>query len=897
MRRLRLTTRRRQVLAALGAVVVLVVVVAIVGVVRSSAPIRTSSQFVTGTAEPGTIAGSGPVKLDTTLYFPSKTPAPAVLLAHGFGSSKSALDSQARSLARAGFVVLAYSARGFGSSTGLIHLDAPDYEVADARKLIDYLATRPEVRLDAPGDPHVGVAGSSYGGGLALLTAGYDHRVDAVAADITWNDLGRSLFPNAAADAPGGVFKKLWAAYLFGGAASVSPNVRGSGTAPASSAQSGCGRFSAEICSAYQQLAQGNSPDVSLLPLLSASSPASILNKITAPTLLTQGEQDSLFPLSEADANARGIAANGTPVAVRWRAGGHDTGSGTDQAQSDARRWFQDVLVRDRPSPSFELTLRGAGLSAQSGERVSDTLKVKGGYPTAGAGKSVDAKAVVVKGSSQSIAAPPGGSPAALSSLPGLSDLLDLAGSTSSFDALATIPGQVAAFDSDPLSARLLVTGASTVTLSITPVSTTDATLFVALRDVSPTGAQTLPAQLVNPISLVGLTPGQPVTVTVALPSVVTQIESGHRLRLTVSTTDQAYLLPTDPRAYTVALVGGSAPVAVPSIPTETVRSGTAYVWLIVGGIVAVICLAIGALVSMRVRRGSKVGGSKVGGSKVGGGRVGIGAKGFGTDAAPVVVTDLVKEYRDGFRAVDGVSFRVERGQIVGLLGPNGAGKTTTLRVLMGLIHPTSGSVEIFGAPATPGAVVLSRVGAFVEGPGLLPHLSGRANLRLYWAATGRPAEDAKFETALEIAGLGSSVDRRVKTYSQGMRQRLAIAQAMLGLPELLVLDEPTNGLDPPQIAEMRNVLRSYAATGRTVVVSSHLLAEVEQTCTHVVVMHKGRLVAAGAVDEVAGLGSVTLSVDDPDEARRVLAAAGIEATAVPSRRALEDVFLELVGE
>jgi ABC-2 type transport system ATP-binding protein len=866
MRRLRLTTRRRQLLAALGAVVVLVLAVGVVGVFRSSSPIRTTSQLIAGTVEPGTGAGSGPVRLDTTLYFPSKTPAPAVLLAHGFGSSKTALTAQARSLARAGFVVLAYSARGFGASTGLIHLDAPAYEVADARKLIDYLATRPEVRLDAPGDPHVGVAGSSYGGGLALLTAGYDKRVDAVAADITWNDLGRSLFPNAATDPAGGVFKKLWAAYLFGGAASV-----GSGTG---SGTSGCGRFSTEICAAYQQLAQGNSPDPALVPLLSASSPASILSQITAPTLLTQGEQDSLFPISEADANARGIAATGTPVAVRWRAGGHDTGSGTDQAQSEAKRWFHDVLDRGRPSPSFELTLRGAGLSAQSGQRVSDTLKVKGGYP-----KSVDMKSIDVHGTSQSIAAPPGGSPAALSSLPGLSDLLDLAGSTSSFDALATIPGQVASFDSDPVNARLLITGGSTVTLSITPVSTTDATLFVALRDVSPNGAQTLPAQLVNPVSLAGLTPGRPVTITVALPSIVTQIESGHRLRLTVSTTDQAYLLPTDPRAYTVALAGGSATVAVPSIPTVIVRSGTAYVWLIVGGIVAVICLALGALVSMRVRRGD---------STV--------PRPSGSDAAPVVVIDLVKEYRDGFRAVDGVSFRVERGQIVGLLGPNGAGKTTTLRVLMGLIHPTSGSVEIFGAPATPGAVVLSRVGAFVEGPGLLPHLSGRDNLRLYWAATGRPAKDAKFETALEIAGLGSSVDRRVKTYSQGMRQRLAIAQSMLGLPELLVLDEPTNGLDPPQIAEMRNVLRSYAATGRTVVVSSHLLAEVEQTCTHVVVMHKGRLVAAGAVDDVAGLGSVTLSVDDPDEARRVLAAAGIEATAVPSRRALEDVFLELVG-
>ncbi len=214
----------------------------------------------------------------------------------------------------------------------------------------------------------------------------------------------------------------------------------------------------------------------------------------------------------------------------------------------------------------------------------------------------------------------------------------------------------------------------------------------------------------------------------------------------------------------------------------------------------------------------------------------------------------------------------------------------------MGLIAPTAGEVRVFGELIEPGARVLSRVGAFVEGPGSLPHLSGRENLRLYWAATGRPDAEADFDTALEIAGLGSSLERRVKTYSHGMKQRLAIAQSMLGLPELLVLDEPTNGLDPPQIAEMREVLQRYAQTGRTVIVSSHLLAEVEQTCTHVVVMHKGRLIAAGSVAEIAGAGGVQLAVDDPAHAAEVLAAAGISAEAVPARRALEDVFLDLVG-
>ncbi|MGH3625421.1 MAG: ABC transporter ATP-binding protein, partial [Sciscionella sp.] len=277
------------------------------------------------------------------------------------------------------------------------------------------------------------------------------------------------------------------------------------------------------------------------------------------------------------------------------------------------------------------------------------------------------------------------------------------------------------------------------------------------------------------------------------------------------------------------------------------------------------------------------------------------------------------------------LSFRVERGQVLGLLGPNGAGKTTTLRMLMGLVRPTGGSIRVFGHRISQGAPVLSRIGCFVEGAGFLPHLSGAENLRLYWASTGRPESDAHLTQAMEIAGLGDAIWRRVRTYSQGMRQRLAIAQAMLGLPELLVLDEPTNGLDPPQIHQMREVLRRYANTGRTVVVSSHLLAEVEQTCSHVVVMHRGRLIASGAVGDItkSGQSETTFTVNRPTEAVAVLrdldgvsdvdadgdrvhanmngtpraealsalVRAGIAVEQAGPRRRLEDAFLRLVGE
>jgi ABC-2 type transport system ATP-binding protein len=266
---------------------------------------------------------------------------------------------------------------------------------------------------------------------------------------------------------------------------------------------------------------------------------------------------------------------------------------------------------------------------------------------------------------------------------------------------------------------------------------------------------------------------------------------------------------------------------------------------------------------------------------------------------------------------------------VVGLLGPNGAGKTTSLRVLLGMTRATKGEILVFGHRLRPGAEVLGRVGALVEGPGFLPHLSGRDNLRLYWRATGRPEADARLDEALEIAGLGDAIDRKVRKYSHGMKQRLAIAQAMLGLPELLVLDEPTDGLDPPQIAEMRRVLRAYATDGRAVLVSSHLLAEVEQTCTHVVVMHKGLVVANGPVDDIvgdspiahfevtdvpaatevldrlAGVRSVApdgsgLVVDiDGTPRTDVVAAlvnAGVGVDRVVPRRRLEDAFLTLVG-
>src|SRR5690606_11736360 len=343
--------------------------------------------------------------------------------------------------------------------------------------------------------------------------------------------------------------------------------------------------------------------------------------------------------------------------------------------------------------------------------------------------------------------------------------------------------------------------------------------LFVKLYDVSPNGTRTLPGNAVAPVRIPSLpADGTPVQVTVTLPGIVRPVEAGHSLQLAVATTDQACATPTEPAAYAISLAGDSA-LSVPVVPGTTVTSGwpTAQLLGIAGVLVAAALVVVFA--ALRRRNSHEVDPELV--------------------DTPLVIRNLTKSYPGGLTAVKDLSFRVERGQVLGLLGPNGAGKTTTLRMLMGLIRPTGGEIMVFGHRITPGAPVLSHIGSFVEGSGFLPHLSGADNLRLYWATTGRPVEQAHVEEALEIAGLGDAIHRKVRTYSQGMRQRLAIAQAMLGLPDLLVLDEPTNGLDPPQIHQMREVLRRYADTGRTVLVSSHLLSEVEQTCTHVVVMQR----------------------------------------------------------
>ncbi len=930
--RLRLSRRRLVALGA-GLAVVVAAVVTLAALPSSATPVvRTEETRIPG-------AGSPPVSLDTTIYLPAQTPAPAVLVAHGFGGNKTSVDADVRELAGRGYVVLAWSARGFGASTGLISLNAPDAEVADAQRLVDYLATRPEVQLDSPGDPRVGVTGGSYGGALALLLAGVDERVDATAPVITWNDLGQALFPNSAAagpvaaatpaanaSAPDGVFKRGWAGIFF--SAGLAPAPSGgpnpgpaASSAPAAGAAT-CGRFAPAICQAYSEAATTGRASPETAELLRRSSPASVAGQITAPTLLVQGEQDTLFGLDQSDATARQIAAAGTQVRVVWFAGGHDGAPPGPGVRNDINAWF-DFHLAGRgadPGTGFSYAVEG-GVRANASTPTVRTVTADA-YPglTGAAGGPVTRESLPLQGGPQPVLNPPGGNPAAITVVPGVGGALgSFAGRLAAVT--AELPGQSATFTSDPVGSQVLVAGAAQVDVTVTRVpgqpAAGEAVLFGKLYELGSDGRRTLLGSATAPLRVPVPADGSPAAVTVTLPGVVAPIEAGNRVAVSISTTDQAYAGSTEPSVWLVALAptggGSTGAVAVPVVPGRTVAANTVPAGQAVGiGLILLAVLAAvltGRIVSRRSRR-----------TPVDGARPEL----------PLEIEQLAKTYPGAVTAVDGVSFQVGRGQVLGLLGPNGAGKTTVLRMLMGLIHPTAGSIRVFGHPAGPGAPVLSRVGSFVEGPGFLPHLSGADNLRLYWAATGRLPADAHVEQALEIAGLGEAIERRVRTFSHGMKQRLAIAQAMLGLPDLLVLDEPTNGLDPPQIHAMRDVLRDYAATGRTVLLSSHLLAEVEQTCTHVVVMHHGKVVADGPVAEiVAGGGHASFTVDDAPRAADVLRGAdgvrgvevrdglvhadlngmprasavdalvraGVAVEAAGPRRRLEDAFLQLVGE
>ncbi|MGH3771094.1 MAG: ATP-binding cassette domain-containing protein [Pseudonocardiaceae bacterium] len=245
------------------------------------------------------------------------------------------------------------------------------------------------------------------------------------------------------------------------------------------------------------------------------------------------------------------------------------------------------------------------------------------------------------------------------------------------------------------------------------------------------------------------------------------------------------------------------------------------------------------------------------------------------TEPGRIVVAELCKDF-GAIRAVDRLSFTVEPGAVTGFLGPNGAGKTTTLRALLGLVEPTSGTATIEGLRYAELLDPLRTVGAALESSSFHPARSGLAHLRIYCAVAGIP--DRRAPEVLELVGLGEAGRRKVRGYSLGMRQRLALAAALLGDPPVLILDEPANGLDPEGIAWLRAFLRELAREGRTVLVSSHALAEVEQTVDQVVIVHRGRLVRQAGLAELSQEHSVTVRAGSPDPHALLRALAGTGA-------------------
>jgi ABC-type multidrug transport system ATPase subunit len=286
----------------------------------------------------------------------------------------------------------------------------------------------------------------------------------------------------------------------------------------------------------------------------------------------------------------------------------------------------------------------------------------------------------------------------------------------------------------------------------------------------------------------------------------------------------------------------------------------------------------------------------------------------------------LTKRYADAIVAVDGLDLRVRRGEVYGFVGPNGAGKTTTLRMLLGLVRPTAGEAVVLGAaPGAPSG--LARIGAMIEASAFYPYLSGRDNLRVVARYAG--VKEARIAEALDQVGLTARARDRWATYSLGMKQRLGVAAALLKDPELLILDEPANGLDPAGMAEMRGFLRDLAHAGRTVVVSSHLMSEIEHICDRVGVISGGSLIAEGTVEQlrgraglrlraepladaarlvshlpdveavstVDGLLEITVDTAQAPAINRVLVQAGVAVSELyPQTASLEDVFLELTG-
>ncbi|MDQ1711594.1 MAG: hypothetical protein QOE45_1044 [Frankiaceae bacterium] len=507
------------------------------------------------------------VAIDATLYVPAgvdaANPAPVVVAANGFGGSKDDfVGREASFLASHGYVVLAYSSRGFGASTGEIGLDSPDYDVKDVKQLVTWLAGRPEVLLDAPGDPRVGMIGPSYGGGIQLMAAEYDRRIDTIVPFITWNSLAYALDPNN--DSPAmrhpakeGVFKYQWTSLFFGlGTAQPVASPPGATTPPRE-----CLGFVDGLCEAYYTSMALGSPTPATLALLAKSSPETLKRRLRVPTLLIQGQSDTLFNLNDAVANYTALQHNGAPVKMMWFNGGHGgyTDAPGERSWTDPSKdviagrvlaWYDRYLRRDTSvstGPGFEyfrdwVSYDTAG-SAEPAYASAPSFPV--GTPRrlflSGNGTLVSDRSAVVPGTATFVN-PPLGAPTSYSE-------------TSNFQATnfssvpaTDAPGTFASFTSAAFGSDTDVVGIPVAKVRLSS-PTGVATVFAKVYDVAPDGTTTLVRRLVAPVRATDLSR----RVTITLAGFAHRFAAGHSFRLVLASTDAAYRAQQVPTVYTVS--------------------------------------------------------------------------------------------------------------------------------------------------------------------------------------------------------------------------------------------------------------------------------------------------------------------------------------------------------
>lgn len=542
--------RRR---AAALALVLVSTGIAPVAVQQAAAATYTvTQQFVSVPAGPGS---TDTIKLWTSFYVPDGADAanqvPVVLLTHGWGGRHDAGWELRTSqfLAGKGYAVIGWDSRGFGDSEGWVELDSPDYEVQDARRMLDLAATLPYVQTDAPGDPRAAMVGVSYGGGVQLLTAAFDDRLEAIVPVITWNDLPRSL-------APDGVVKMEWVTLLFG--AGVVSGLVGD-TPPNQGSHLPDATVDPILADFFVNgLVQGTLSQQAI-DALRYRSPSTYIDRIDTPTLLVQGQGDTLFTWNEAVANYDGIGSDGTPVKLIQAQFGHSedaapgemelTGGADDLFGSNVLTWFaryldgdttvntgDNVLVRTDWLPTDPANAAAPFLAQTAPLAPNTTLHLNAADGSLGSTPAAAGSAPVVQ---------PAG-PASYSEFSNFSRPGD-PGDQPAFDA----PGTVATFDTPVLSAPLDVAGIPRASFTVSS-TTTDTVLFVKLYDVAPDGTATLIRRTVQAARVQTNPTGLPARVDVDLVGAGHRWAAGHRLRLAIATTDTAFLTSRQPGVYTI---------------------------------------------------------------------------------------------------------------------------------------------------------------------------------------------------------------------------------------------------------------------------------------------------------------------------------------------------------